>query len=1203
MKNYVHARRRYLLLIATLTALTANTPYIVRAQTYAQAVVPVQRTGRSSGKQQDTDNKRSVKAILFALEDAYHVSFNYDDALLTNQNNLNEDFSWNRQEKLGNILDRLESQLSIRFEKADNTNYLLLPPKKSNTKEKTSRTETPSSGNNLQSSAENTTVNPITGFTQQSTAAVDLTITGTVVDETGNPLPGVNVLVKGTSNGTTTDADGKYTLVVDDGTETLVFSFIGYTSQEVSVSNRASIAISLVPDVASLQEVVVVGYGEQKRTNVLGAVATVQGTDVQDIPSANLSTLMKNRMAGVTIGQTSGKPGASTNIQIRKVATFSLNTAPLYVIDGFIYPDQQAFDLLDPTEVESISILKDASAAVYGARGANGVIVVKTKRGKAGSKPKISYSGSIGVTSPTRVPKMLSAYDQAQMINDGLGTLYQNKKPGTAKMEDDPWYFAPDELEAFKGINNDWLNEAWKNSTLQRHALNISGGSDKIRYFVSGTYYNENGSFDQLYARKYTIRANVEADITKNLKATWLLSNNYGQDERPYFKSDQIDPMNETFRTLLQMPRWLPSYIDGKPVGNNVLWHPQELINGGSYIRNRDNGINMNFALDYSVPFVKGLSLKAQYGRTNTNSFGKQYLQPYTLYNFNTTGSKNHLLTNEVASTTLIKNNDRLYESYDAGVYYQLNATISYAREFGKHNVSAMVIYEQAENTGDSFYAQRENMLPGGVDQLFAGSADAKEAYGTGVEGGRLSYLGRLNYSYNDKYLLETAFRYEGSTKFAPEQRWGLFPSVAAGWRISEENFFRDNISFIDQFKLRASYGMAGADAGGDSDYRYLQSYSYQTGKGALFGNSTLGTGMAIRNIPYLGATWEKRVMYNYGFDASLFDNRISLSVDNYFRKSSDIFVSRENALPTTVGATLGGENYGKMNAWGWDIELGYNGEVANTVKYYIKGNLSWGQNRIIQTYQSAGAVGTYKDVMNKPLGAVVGYHSTGIIRTQADLDKVLEANPTYTIFGLAPQLGMMNYTDIRGANLSDGPDGKIDENDQDNLKYSNPVNVGATIGASWKSLRIDANFGGAVGGWSMIDKEVYKQATLTTTPGDWKNQPVSPVQNTLAMWKDHWTPENPNAAMPRAFDNGATEASTFWLRRATVIRLNNVNVSYAVPQTVSSRWGLEGVRVFFTGTNLFTVWDDIKYKDPGASLYNSYPFVKTYTFGLNLTL
>lgn len=1192
MKNCLHVFARCLLLT---TVILGGFQLASFAQVYATASpLPLQRSTSNAPSLQSEKSKRSVRTILFALEESYHVSFSYNDAIVR-ELTLKENFTWDKNEKLEAVLRRLVDEANLKFEKIASDNYLILQEKKSADEKDDVESAL------LVPPADMTPLKMLPAEQQQRAPIVrdlERQVSGLVKDDTDSPLPGVNVVVKGTTTGTTTDSDGRYVLSLPDGENILVFSFIGYAVQEVAVNNETNIDITLLPDLATLQEVVVVGYGEQKRANVLGAVTSVQPQDIEDNPSANLSTLLRGRMAGVGIGQTSGKPGASTSIRIRKEGTWNA-TNPIFVIDGFIYPDQEAFDLLDPTEVESISVLKDASAAVYGARAANGVILVKTKRGKVG-KPKISYSGSIGISSPTEIPDMLNAYDHATMINDGLKTLYQTKA-GT--LENDPNYFSPDELEHFKTHNYNWMDEAWKSSSLMRHTLNISGGSDKIKYFVSGTYYNETGNFDQLYAKKYTLRANIEADITKDLKATWLLSNNYREDERPYYKADQADPMNETFKTLLQMPQWLPPYINDRPVGNNVLWHPMALINGGSYLRNKDNGINMNFGLEYKVPVVEGLSLKVQYGRSNNNAFGKQYLQPYTLYNFGTTGGKNHILTDQVASTTTIKNNDRLYQAYAADVRYQLNAVISYARVFGSHDLSAMLIYEQAENSGDDFYAQRENMLPGGVDQLFAGSADAKEAYGSGSEGGRLSYLGRLNYSYADKYLLEASFRYEGSTKFAPPARWGLFPSVAAGWRVSEESFFADNVRFVSQLKLRGSVGLLGFDGIGENEYRWLQSYSYQAGKGALFGGSSLGTGMQPKTLPNYNGTWEKRLSYNYGFDASFLDNRINLSVDAYYRNAYDILNQRENAIPTTVGASLTLENYGKMTSRGMDIELGYNGRITGEWKYYLSGNASWGKNKVVQKFQSPGAIGTWVDEIGKPTGAIVGYYATGIIRTQAELDQILAANPDYTIFEEVPQLGMMNYRDIRGADYSEGPDGKIDDNDKDNIRYSNPVSVGFSLGTSWKGLRIDLNFNGAIGGYDMVDKEVYKQVALTTTHADWKNQPVSPVQSTVAMWKDHWTPENPDASMPRVYDNMASEASTFWLRSGTVIRLNNVNVSYVVPKTFISKLGMDQVRVFFSGANLWLLTDDIKYKDPSISLYNGYPLMKTYTFGLNLTL
>ncbi len=572
MKNYVHARRRYLLLMVTLTALTANTLYILRAQTYAQAVVPVQRTGRTIEIFQDADQKRSVRDILFALEEAYHVSFNYDDAVIKGRT-LQEDFSWRKDEKLDDILVRLVSAAHLKFEKSEGNNYLIL----SEQREAKIRKETTSASiiqqPTMQQPMKQEASQPILS---RSTIAAFI-VSGVVKDETSTTLPGVNVLLKGTSIGTTTDADGHYTLELPDGEGILVYTFIGYKPQEIAIANQTNIDVSLDPDVQSLQEVVVIGYGEQKRANVLGAVADVKPDDIKDFPVANLGTALVNRVPGVSISQASGKPGAATSIQIRNPVTFggvNSTTDPLYVIDGF-QVTKTDFDNLDATQVESIVFLKDAAASIYGSRGANGVVLVKTKRGTPG-RAKISYQGSYALTDATRFSDMLSGYDQARLLNG----LYSTNGSPAANL------YTPEELDYLKTHNYNWLSDTWQKSHLMRHTLNINGGNDQITYFAGASYYDETGNLRDLYVKKYTVRLGMNAKITENLSASVSLSTDNSNTNRPSPKgvTVQSETLSETLSSLMLMPGWTPMYIDNKPVYSAVPgWHPFELQNSGSY--------------------------------------------------------------------------------------------------------------------------------------------------------------------------------------------------------------------------------------------------------------------------------------------------------------------------------------------------------------------------------------------------------------------------------------------------------------------------------------------------------------------------------------------------------------------------------------------------------------------------------------------
>ncbi|MFT2009981.1 TonB-dependent receptor [Pontibacter sp. 13R65] len=1015
------------------------------------------------------------------------------------------------------------------------------------------------------------------------------TISGKVSDERGEPLPGVTVLVKGSTNATITDADGVYSLTVPNLTSTLVFSFLGYGAQEVEINSRATINVNLKPSDNQLEEVVVVGYGEQKRANVLGAVATITPKEVEDIPAANLSTLLQGRLAGVSIGQSSGRPGASTGLSIRTNPSYGTAQQPLYVIDGFIR-DQAAFEILDPTEVESISVLKDASAAVYGARGSNGVVLVTTKRGREG-KAKISYSGSYGLATPRQMTDMLSAYDHATLLNNKL------RITNPTNYASQPGWYTEDELEHFKTVNHNWLDESFKSAPTHRHTLNISGGSDKVRYFAGGSFYDEKGNLEGTQFKKYTIRVGLDANITNNLVASFKLSSDNNWDRRPIVSQDgsNYNAMNSTFQTLLQTPRWVPSYINGLPVGQNgiVSQHPLAVNDINSYGLNEGDNTVINAGLEYTVPFIDGLKLRGSYNQSRRSGTGKSYQVNYDLYNFKTAGGNNHIITDELDEnnpTRTINNGERLSMSNNSDKNYQLNASIAYDKTIGRHDISAMVLYEQAESESSNFNTYRNIITVPEFEQFGGLSADQIFNSSGSGQNGRLSYVGRLNYGYASKYLLEASFRYEGSVKFPPETRWGLFPAVALGWRISEESFFKDNVSFMNNLKLRFSGGIMGNDTN-IPDMQWVRSFS--TTSGAYLGGTGLTNAIQNRNegMALTGQTWEKSAAYNAGLEMG-FTNNIRIELDAYYRYTWDILTNRGSTLPASAGINRPpSENFGKMSARGIDASIGYDGTIGRNFGYNIGLNTHWGKSKVIDIFQNPMAYGAWDDQIGKMPNGETGLIALGILRTQEEVDALLESNPNLTIFGRVPEVGMINYQDMGGPNRSNEPDGIIDSNDRRIIAPAvNALNFGINLGISYKSFRLSTNLGmGGFGTYVFYDQEAYRAPTATL--------------NGPSFWRDHWTPENPNAAYPSPAFSQNEQRSTFWMRDGLFLNLNMINASYSVPQSLSSKIGLPDVRVFFSGRNMYSFINPYKYKDPSLSRFNSYPMVRTFNFGLNVTI
>jgi TonB-linked SusC/RagA family outer membrane protein len=1038
-------------------------------------------------------------------------------------------------------------------------------------------------------------INPVKSQDQKVEA------TGIIADENAEPLIGVNVVIKGTTIGAVTDINGQFRIYAVQG-DTLQVSYVGYTTQNIPVTSEHVLSIILKEDVARLEEVLVIGYGTVKRANLVGSVANISTDEVEDIPAANLSTILEGRMAGIHIGQATGRPGASTSLRIRIGNTYSGINEPLYVIDGFIR-DKTIFDILDPSEIESISILKDASAAVYGVRGAYGVVLVKTKMGREGPT-RVNYSGSYGISDVTQITDMLNAYDHAVMLNE----MWKITDPGNY----DTLKYTDDELDIFKNLDYNWLDGAWKPSSLTRHTINVSGGTEHVRYFGGGSFYYETGNFKNLNVNKHTIRFGIEVDIIKGLTAGFNISLNNKKVQLPFYKGDDSsEPLENTFSQLLTAPRWLPSYIDGLPVGQieeSEWWNPEAAFNTNSYKRGTTKGNDVGASLTYKFPWIENLTARITFNRGENHAYGKQYLVPYTLYNFLTTGLHGHVITNELnpeKPTIVVLNRERIFEDYDFGSLYQFNASVSYSRDMGQHHIDGMVVYEQSETSGYQFRAIREKNLIPGMELQKGFDPNTATTTGWMNESGRLSTIGRLNYWYAQKYIVEATFRYEGSVLFSPAERWGFFPSVAVGWVVSEEDFFRNNLRFANYMKIRASAGLLGNDNVGGWQWKY----SFAPAGEYLFGN-TLVSGLEPQNsgVVSTGVSWEKTGSYNAGIDMRFLNNSLSVSFDAFYKYTWDILAARNSELPTTTGIDkMPRENYGEMKAWGYDMQIGYEGRLEHNIRWFVKANFEFATNRVLRKPQSAGVIGTWKDEIGKPGdGYETGFVVDGIIATQEQLNTILEENPGFTIFGATPELGMLNFQDIgRPGNTAAGelpyvfePDGVVNDYDMKhivvpnmNLHWKNLLPGSFSLGGSWKGIKIEANFNTA---WGIEQAVVDKNARAAPTT----------TLNVPSFWIDYWTPENTDAAYPSpAWGGDNKETSTFWIRDVKELRLRFLNLSYQLPRSLSNQWKIPELRIYFTGTNLWTPISTFDYKDDAIAKFNSYPLMRTFNFGLSIAL
>jgi len=1007
----------------------------------------------------------------------------------------------------------------------------------------------------------------------------------------GLPLPGVSVRIKGTSQRTTSNAAGRYTVQVQvlSLADTLHFSLIGYHPQDVPIAGRSEVDVQLAALPAQLEAQVVTAYRVQDRGTVTGAVSSVAGADVSNVPVDNLSNALQGRLSGVSVTQNAGTPGRESNIRVRAVGTFN-NADPLYVIDGVV-SDKFAFDGLNPEDVENLSVLKDgATAALYGSRAANGVILVTTRRGAV--KPtEFAYNVTVGAQDAPRIPPTLDAYQHARTINDFLS---YNRIPTS-----DVRYYTDDELQYFQTHSWDWIGALWKQPLDVQHSLSITGGSDGVRYFLGGSFLDETGSFDNLSFGRTTARGNLDVDLTSHLKAS-VDFNGARQDRHGPSWTVGDWAQEDLYKALALRTRMVPPYVDGLPVGNWVEWNPGVVIsNQSGYDRRQWSQLNFRGRLEYQVPWVSGLSASLGYYKGYVNSYEKQFNMPYDMTLFNTWGLHNHIIGDSVVGTRPRSAEEFLLTKNAPYNQYQLNAQVTYKHTFGRHAVDALFVYEQAASDTSWAQAQRDSFVTD-IDQYIAGSTapENQRVNGTEAQTARLSYVGSVGYSYADRYYLQGSFRYDGSVIFAPPKRWGLFPSVSAGWRLSQEPFFK--VPFINELKLRASYGMVGNDDVGA--FQWTQ--KYVIGTGAIFNAPTIG--LAPGPLANPDITWEKAQSYNVGLDSRFWDNRMSLTLDLFSRHQYDILGDRQASVTDIFGAALPDENWEVVNSHGFEVELGYTGGAARedgALKYYVRGIFGYGTNAVVKLNQPDN-IRPYLSRLGRPTSgrltddnACFGYIANGILRTQADLDAL---PPGYLINGQAPRLGMLNYKDLRAPSSAanpDAPDGKITSDDQawicDYVKP--PITYGASLGFSWKGLSLDALISGAAGNKVMMH-------------ADGRSIQGRAEESSYGYWADHWTPDTPDAAYPGYFGTGyktTYPASTFWLRDASFLRLKALTVSYDLPQRIARVLGLAGARAYVTGTNLLLLMDHLSDwgYDPEMDNIRAYPLMRTFTLGMSANL
>lgn len=1027
-------------------------------------------------------------------------------------------------------------------------------------------------------------------------------ITGKVTGDKDEPLSGVSVQVKGSSKATTTAVDGTFSINVEASDKVLVFSFVGMNTQEVAIAGKTNIQVKLQLIDNSLNEIVVVGYGTQKKKNVTGAVAVISAKDFGDRPTSSPANLLQGLTAGLTVTTRGSYPGAGANIKIRESSTWQGGSNPLYVIDGFVR-DAGTFASLNPTDIDNISILKDAaSAAIYGIRGGNGVVLVTTKQGVA-NKTSISYNASYTLNTREITPMRMNAFEVFSFANDAFS------QKGLAA--NDPNFYTPDELEYFKTHSYDWLKDTWKNPWNTSHNLSVSGGSKAARYYISGGYVHQEGGTSNAFD-KYNMTAKMDGQITDLLSYNLNFRGEWENSSRPYWAYDYEDfNLSNIYNRLLMVNPARPSFINGLPTGNFDNTNTASLAQGnGGNTRPSTNNFSPTFQLKYEIPGVKGLSAKATFAYNTTNSYTKSWRNSPYIYYFKTAGTNNHIVTDQLdvsraggakvidgAQTGGTGATTQLRENYGQSSNYQLNLMLNYEHSFGKHNISALGGYEQSAYQGHSSYI-RANNFANPAYQQFNGASPNSTDWGIGGDlyqpTGFASYLGRVDYNYASKYLVSVTFRQDGSYVFAPANRWGAFPSISAGWNISKEDFFSKYNKYLDYLKLRVSYGITGTD--NTEPWQWRQSYNFNSFSGNYLGGAiTPSTSLGSTINPAI--TWEKNRSYNIGLDFGIPKGLVTGTIDYWYKKTTDILGARTASVPSTVGASLPAVNYGQAAAQGFELSLNHENHVGDLF-YRVGANWAISNNKFLVVDQAA-SVRDYQNLIGQPISGVIrGYVSEGIIRSQQDIDNILKTNgANFTIFGNKPRLGMLMYKDLRGPLGVDKPDGLIDGNDQQIISKNGipRINYGFNFTVGWKGINITTIFAG-LASYDIMPTDVFYTRPLLG-------------YNNLTMWKGAWTPQNASTAtLPSAIMNdwqgtsNSEVASSFWLQNGALFRLKSLIVDYNLSAKLLKSAKIKGIRFYFSGENLL-IWSKVKDWDPElGSDFRTYPILKGFTFGLNAT-
>ena len=1009
------------------------------------------------------------------------------------------------------------------------------------------------------------------------------TVTGTVTDAVNKTaVEGATILVKGQKTGTKTDANGKFSIDASSG-QTLIISFVGFKNSEIKVGTTNTLAITLEPGENRLDEVVVVGYGQQRKSSLTASIASIKGEEISRQPVGDLTNSIGGRVAGVLFTQNSGLPGHdAASILIRGVSTIG-NTQPLVIVDGV----PRNFSQLNPNDIESISVLKDASAvAPYGMAGANGVILVTSKKGKIGP-PSLTYDGYAGSQAPTVITRYVNSYQYALMKN------------AAADNEGNPRPYSEIDIQKYRDgtdpdghPNTDPINDMIKKNTFQTsHSLSLLGGTEKIRYAMGLGYYYQEGMFPGINYKRYNMSASLDAQATKTTKVALSIigrveNRNLGADNGP----DNNFLHNRLFEALIRvLPNQPIRFSNGLPTAIYAKYYHNE-----SNTRITGNTLLNQLSLEQQLP-LKGLSVKAvvsydwnpvnpfniSNGSAPIESFSRTWSVPYISYTVDTTKNPYEYIKFTPTSKASFS------QSYSQAQAFTYQGFINYSGSFGKHSVGGLFVLEARNLKASTFSAGRTNYSIN-IPELFAGSSTSTDITNTGIslETKQRSLVYRLTYGFDSKYLIEVAGRYDGHYYFAPGNRYGFFPAFSAAWRLSEEKFMKD-IAWINNLKIRASYGESGQLAG--APFQYLSAYGLYGNAAVLNGTSTQG--LFENSEPNPSITWEKARKTNIGLEANLWNGLLTVEADYFYEKRNNMLVSPAVIVPIEYGIGLSQVNQGVMSTRGIEFTLGSNHNFSKDLSAGMNVNFTLARNKLEQVFETST---TYDNpnrrrtgkAFNTPFGyQALGYFSPDDFEANGDLKSGIATQPWGRVFP-----GDLRYADLSGP--AGRPDGKIDPNDEAAMgDPTYPAIVYAfSPSVAYKNFELSLLFQGAA-----------ERSIQLTVDAAWAffNGGNANI-NTL----DYWTPDNTDAPNPRitsAPTLNNTQTSTWWQRNTSYLRLRTGLISYTLPKNVTNFLNINKVRIYVSGQNIFT-WSPLKNYDPETSERGwYYSTQKAITLGLNV--